>query len=159
MKVDLTDIERHWLDDFEVQFYKMPKGLELIINNDSSQCNVEVFSETDSAFTRSHKIWINKFKKILESIPKTPEFWVISNIDGLHVGKGYPNMISTTTVGVYGAQGALQDNFHEHFHFSASIEYRSVEPSEYDDREVVELSTNIGDFRYYNINQFGKSLN
>lgn len=158
INVELSEIEKEWLWRFEKLTDKLPRGLSLVINRDSSCGDVEVFTEAEQVFSRSHKIWINKFKKLLLEMPKTSKFWVLSNIDGLHVGKGYPTAISKSSYGVNGACSSYSDDFHAFYHTTVHVEYREVDESEYSNHDFEVIKTNLGDFRYWLITDFGKSL-
>ncbi|MCS0096655.1 hypothetical protein [Vibrio cholerae] len=104
-EIELTQVEQNWLDEFTVVMNKMPKALTLRINS-FGDGSVEVFSPAGKDFTPAQSRWIKRIESVLESFPKTPEFWTLSNIDGFHVGKGCPSTFSGTSYGVWGATGS-----------------------------------------------------
>ena len=158
MEIELTQIESDWLRTFDAHFAKLPSGLSLRINNLSSWGNVEVFSKEGGHFTRGNNAWIEKAKAIIANIPMTPEFWMLSNIDGLHIGKGYPTVISKSSYGASGACSSYSDNFHEYYHTTISVDYGEIDEDEYDVCETAELSTNHGDFKTWEHGDFAKVL-
>ena len=155
---ELTGIESDWVSKLDKHMSKVPKGVDLLINRDSSYGNVEIFSQENMSFTRGQKTWITRLKNIIAEKPDTPEFWLLSNIDGLHVGKGYPTIINKSSYGVNGACSTHQDNFDEHYYSTFSVEYCEVEHDKYELCDHEEIETCVGDFKIWQVGDFGKRL-
>lgn len=142
----LTDIESDWLSQFSAVIKKRPSALQLIVDS-AGDGDVEVFSQSGRSFTASERKWIAKIEAVLAVFPKTPEFWVLSNIDGLNVGKGRPSMISSSSYGPGGATGSIRDDFAQFYVFTTDVEYGDISEEKREACEIAYLKTCIGDLR------------
>jgi len=153
MEHPLTDAEEKWTDRFSEIIKSKPKSLNLVIDSTSCTGNIEVFSQPNTPFTSIEKSWIRRIKKHLGQFPETPEFWLLSNIDGWSVGKGKPAFYSGTTVGTGGATGSLSDDFRNYYHVGFDCEREEIEEGFRDKCETVELKSNLGDLQIQNIRE------
>jgi hypothetical protein len=153
MEISLNDAEEKWTDRFSAIIETKPKSLKLIIDSLSCTGNIEVFSQPNTSFTSSEKAWIKQIKKHLGQFPESPEFWLLSNIDGWSVGKGKPSFYSGTTVGTGGATGSLSDDFRKYYHVSFECERDEIGENFRDQCETVELKSNLGDLHIQNIRE------
>lgn len=155
--VKLTDVEQEWLDMFIDTMKKMPKALTLRINS-LGDGNIEVFSPAGKDFTAAQSRWIGRLQSILKSFPHTPEFWTLSNIDGFHVGKGYPSTYSGSGYAPSGATATYSDNFSEFYLVTYPVDYGDFASNERDNYDWMYLRTCIGDFKVWNVSERGKFL-
>ncbi|ENI4487392.1 hypothetical protein ABXZ88_003264 [Vibrio fluvialis] len=155
--VKLTDVEQEWLDMFIDTMQKMPKALTLRINS-FGDGNVEVFSPEGKDFTAAQSRWIGRLQSILMSFPHTPEFWTLSNIDGFHVGKGYPSTYSGSGYGPSGAEATYSDNFSEFYLVTYPVDYGDFASNERENYDWMYLRTCIGDLKVWNVSENGKRL-
>lgn len=140
-----------WISTFEKLFSRKSKSLRLLLNAQSSSGEVEVFSPSGKRFTQNQKKWIIELKEHVAKFPEIPEFWLLANIDGWHIGQGSPAFYSTTSVGVGGAQGSLRDDFHEHYLHTFDIEYTDVDEDLYLECDCDTIQGGAGDFKTKNI--------
>lgn len=148
----ITENESDWLDRFIRVMKKKPQALCLKIDSQSCSGNVEVFSETGKKFAKPQLSWIQDVQSMLADFPNSPQFWLLSNIDGLNVGKGQPTFFSSTTVGTGGATGSLADNFSSHYIYQIDVDYCDISEEEREECESVEFNTNLGSLKILNIN-------
>lgn len=152
MEVELSLAESEWTNKFIRILVAMPSSLRLRIDA-AGDGNIEIFSMCGTSYSRTDKSWIRKIQSHLREFPATPEFWVLSNIDGWNIGKGKPAFYSGTTVGEGGATGSLSDDFNRFYHFQHEIEHGSIDEAERDECEVTYIKSNLGDLTILNFNQ------
>ncbi|EGQ9728194.1 hypothetical protein FWP31_04880 [Vibrio cholerae] len=156
-EIELTQVEQNWLDEFIVVMNKMPKALTLRINS-LGDGSVEVFSPAGKDFTPAQSRWIKRIESVLESFPKTPEFWTLSNIDGFHVGKGYPSNFFGTGYGPWGATATYRDNYDDFYLVSFPVDFMEYSYEDRKEHDWVELRSSIGDLKVWHVDEFGKKL-
>lgn len=146
MKFEPNEQEKTWIDLFSTLMHKKPKAISLYIDNQRDEGNVEVFSAPDKPFTKAQNNWIKEIENHLNDLPSSEHFWLMSNIDGWHIGKGQPIVYHGSTYGSYGGQCSYDDNFSELTIETFSIEYCNIEQSMRDDCYYHEFCSNRGDF-------------
>lgn len=155
---ELTEIELHWLGEFKRHMAKKPRALSLKIDTLKDYGYVEVFAPAGKQFTPAQARWNATLEKLVSAFPDTPKFWLLSNIDGWHVGKGYPTITSGTGITPSGAMGTYSDNYHEHYVETFDVEFGELTDEERYECESLEIKSSRGDLRTWESSIFGSRL-
>ncbi len=154
----LTEEEKAWLDSFTSHIYKKPKALSLIISPMNDWGNVEVYSQLGKLFTPAQKRWIDTLEEMIANFPDTPEFWMLSNIDGWNIGKGYPSEFHGSGYGSWGATATYRDNYSDFYVESFCVDYGDVPEEERDECDRREIKSNRGDLRVWYVDGTTRKL-
>lgn len=154
----LSPEETKWLSELVDIMDKKPKALMLGIDTNSDFGNVEAFSGEGRDFTPAQSRWIKQLEEHVNALPQTPEFWLLSNIDGFHVGKGYPSNFHGTGYGSYGAVATYSDNYDDFYVESFDVEYGDFSGEFREERDYHEFKTNRGDLKVWHVTTAGKRL-